>query len=664
MTENEDELKQKNLKFFEEFAPEIHSRLLEAPSEPEQPHIPLAVGEIPTYRFTIPAPTPKSVDRYTFDFLDATLARAKAEKIPMIDWPRSENAYFLIILGIHHQIPVSRLIEQTQCLSLIFIEPDMEAMRWSLRFTDWENIISGVQGRGGTVDFILTDNAEHISATLWRTIRSINPVCADGTTFASFAHPELAKELSDRLINDISLSYTSLGFFYDESLMIWNAYKNLTLQNGHIFERRLDKKINCPVFVVASGPSLDDSIAVIKSQQDDAVIISCGSALRPLLLSGITPDFQIETENAEVSPLTLQMARDHDLSKVILVAATTIDSDVLPSFRDIVFFFRSSLSAYPLFSPSDQSMLFLPDPTVGNAGASFALECGFQNVYLFGMDCGSRTRAQHHSKSAYHYTEEAGAIDIRYDIPIEGNFGEQSWTNIGLMASISNFAELFHALGIKTNIYNCSDGALIPGTKPLAPADFKRPKKAANKTKIVQNIVDGFPHFLGEEQAFNWMGDTFRETIHGYGDLVRERLQNIEDFTVKDYQIRLMELFQPQIGFFKLPPKGVNHCVNILMRGTLFGMLLFFEHYLARVANPSDVQKFGNIAFEELSKALALLERDAVERLGGPEPLAPPSLDTIFKSSDTRLPEPLKPSRNSPCPCGSTKKYKHCHGSA
>lgn len=358
------------------------------------------------------------------------------------------------------------------------------------------------------------------------------------------------------------------------------------------------------------------------------------------------------------------MAEQHDLSAVTLIASTSIDPDVLDQFRDIIFFFRSSLCAFPLFAPSYECTLFMPDPTVGNAGLCLALELGFTDVYMFGMDCGSRSDALHHSKDAYHYTADAGEIRIDYGIEVPANFGGTSRTNYGLFSSINNLVELLKVFGQDRSIQNCSDGALIAGALPLRPEDLALEKKHHDKHRAVREIIDAMPRYLSAEQDFTWMGRTFTETVRGYCDLVRERLNDIDDITRKDYLIRLMDLFQPRISYFLPPPKGVNHCVNILMRGSFFAMLLFFERYLARVAREEDVQRFGKIGVDALLHGLETLEKDALERFGGTDPKAPPPLDTIFRTADVRFPEPPAPARNSPCPCGSGKKFKHCHGKA
>ena len=57
-----------------------------------------------------------------------------------------------------------------------------------------------------------------------------------------------------------------------------------------------NKQPEQPVFVVGNGPSLDSSLAFLKKNSDDIIIISCGTAIRALLKNNIKPDLHIEME--------------------------------------------------------------------------------------------------------------------------------------------------------------------------------------------------------------------------------------------------------------------------------------------------------------------------------------------------------------------------------
>jgi len=69
-----------------------------------------------------------------------------------------------------------------------------------------------------------------------------------------------------------------------------NAKENLKLNspNVGIF---FDKFKDVPIIIVSTGPSLDKNIDLLKEAKGRALIISAGSALRPLLMRNIKPDF-------------------------------------------------------------------------------------------------------------------------------------------------------------------------------------------------------------------------------------------------------------------------------------------------------------------------------------------------------------------------------------
>ena len=126
-------------------------------------------------------------------------------------------------------------------------------------------------------------------------------------------------------------------------------------------------------------------------------------------MNGIVPDFQIEVENLEVYQLIKQVAEAHDISDVTLLCSVTCERDALEFFDNVVFFMRGSLSPYPIWHLSEEQTLRYCNPTVSNAGLSFAQEIGSHEIYLFGVDMGSMDTDPevHHSKDAYYYTEGA-----------------------------------------------------------------------------------------------------------------------------------------------------------------------------------------------------------------------------------------------------------------
>lgn len=87
--------------------------------------------------------------------------------------------------------------------------------------------------------------------------------------------------------------------FFDDGIMALAHFLESIKLGVPIIKKNvpLDVDIaNTPVFIIGNGPSLDQSIEMIKAQQDKAIIISCGSALSALYNYGIDIDFHCEQE--------------------------------------------------------------------------------------------------------------------------------------------------------------------------------------------------------------------------------------------------------------------------------------------------------------------------------------------------------------------------------
>jgi hypothetical protein len=677
-------LKARNLELFKRFAPAVHKRLTAvrprwrvdfgAPGGPvlmdgERSVLGAAAPAAGGYkagtiiRFAASPPDRDRIDAYAFRFLDGILRRAGQAGIRFFDAPAAAEAHFLVIFGIGLGRHVQPLIDKAKAVNVILVEPDIEFLWHSLEVCDWLRLIDGVQKRGGNFDFVLTDDANQISGNIWRTLRKTNPCLADGFMCCVHHHGDLVGRVMADLQHDVALIAGQLGFFYDETLMLWNVHQNMDWPGAKLYRSTPDARRRVPAFVVGSGPSLDGAIAAIRKHAVNAVVISCGSALRPLMTEGIRPDFHIELENFAVSPVVAQVAEAHDLAGLTLIAASTLDPAALKLFSDVVFYFRSALSPYPLFSGEPENSLQFGSMTVANAGLSFAQQAGFRDIYLFGVDMGARVPTHHHAKDTYHFTPGAQALDpAEFRIPVAANFGGTCLTTRGLYAARVVLAAAIgeHAGGRRH--FNCSDGAAIAGAEPTRPEAVSIEAKAGAKEKTAVDIVGAFRPFARAEFGGDWPGPTLARHIDAYAARVADCVTGVGDFRDKGYMMRLMGVFQPELGYVHPPPKDPATAVNFLFRGTLIGMLVFFEFYLLRVSDPGQVDRFGAIAMEEFLKRLDELKTDAIDRLAGPAPKEPPPLSRITAAAGERLADPGRIGRNDPCPCGSGRKYKHCHG--
>ena len=141
------------------------------------------------------------------------------------------------------------------------------------------------------------------------------------------------------------------------------------------------KKINAPFCIVANGKSLEKNIEFIKKNKDSLIIVSVGTAIKPLLKAGIESDFHIEQERIEL----LKEALKNILPNYngYFLGANVVNPKVFEMAKNPLMYIREA------FSLEDRFVLTGSSPIVGNAG--FAFSANFTDeICLCGMDLGFR----------------------------------------------------------------------------------------------------------------------------------------------------------------------------------------------------------------------------------------------------------------------------------
>ncbi|NQU60257.1 MAG: DUF115 domain-containing protein [Rhodospirillales bacterium] len=618
-------------------------------------------------RFVVAPVQPGQRDQVANRFLGAVLEQAKKDGVTFGPSHRTPNAYFLAVLGIGLGLHIDALVECTDCQVLIIAEQHLEGLYHSLEVYDWHRLFKGIDGKGGQVFFIINNEPAKISGGMRTIMQMANPSSADGITcFTHDASPQftLAMEI---FAQEMELIFTGLGFFYDETLMIRNSYGNLVSGDARLYQRPERPLTEIPAFIIATGPSLDDSISYLKANADKAIIISSGTAIRPLLVNGIVPDFHIETENINVFPYIDQVAKDFDLSSICLLASSTVDLGVNQFFDTIVYYFRGSLSAAPLFCQSESNCFLQPEPTVVNASLSFAIEAGCKENYLFGVDMGAKVASNHHSKDSTHFMPDNVALedDLVFNHQVPGNFGGTCWTSTGFIAARESLSVAMQLFGEGQRFYNCSDGALIDGAEPLPAQALTLPDVEGGKEAVVRGIVDSFPIYSRQEFEKSWDLKKIIAAINSFIDNFIACVEGTKTFLDKRYLTDLMNLLSPTMDWTENPSKGIENAVLVLFRGSLFTILMDMEYYFNRITDVEKAAAIEHILRRELLNTAHGLREKAIEVLSDPANV--PSQE----SNGEPIPDELIPelpytwgdvARNAPCPCGSGKRYKHCHG--
>lgn len=562
-------------------------------------------------RYRLAPLQPQNFDSTAGPFIHNMLRRCTDEKMEFGFNHATDEGFFLIVLGFGLGAQIDMLLERTKCKAILIVEPNPEFFYHSLDFFDWTSFFEKIDKREITFGALVNSNPVSLSFMIRGWLRGSNPMSFDGTTYYIHYNNPILISAMKRLNQDKELILAGLGFFYDETLMVKHTHHNLWSGKERVYVRPENPRLDCPVFVIGNGPSLDNDMEFIRENQHRAIIVSSGSCLRPLLMGGVTPDFQMETENIGVHPLISQAAEKHDISKVCLVTSSTVDIDVPPYFDNVLYYFRSSLSPYPLFCDTESRCLKNPNPTVLNASLSFAQEMGFRNFYFFGTDLGTTMGAeQHHSKNAYHFTDDAPPDPWVYDIPVPGNFGGTCLASEGMLWTRDSIEKAIRDYPHGRFYFNCSNGTKIEDTLPMPSSLVELTDLPGGKQPIIDKIYEHFPVFDAKEFDEHWQDDKMQGHFNEWLDEFLKLVVDQPNFDNLSYLTNLMN------HMLSSEDTRQKQGTSLMFRGTLMQAVMALEYYGRRLTDEKLRPKFEEIAKDEISKAVASLRQMAADEFG------------------------------------------------
>ncbi len=466
-----------------------------------------------------------------------------------------------IIYGLLSGYHLELLAKNFEFQSLLVYEPNPEFFAISLYFVDYEKIYSKLGERffiqiGGRLseeiiekflyERVITSTFLHLSLT-------------------SYNH-NLMKEAKESFKNIAFSKLRGWGTYEDEMTGIKNH-----IQNINKFKLlKKEKNINVPICVVANGKSLEKSFGFLRKNRDSMIIITVGTALKPLMREGIESDFHIEQERIDILV---------DALKEILpeyngyfVGASVVNEKVFEMAKNPLMYIRSGFT----FEKFYNTPLKLTSPLVGNAGVAIASMFS-KEIYLVGMDLGFRIGERKHSKNSFYDKRD----DIqKTGLKVKGNFSDDIYTDSLFLTSKENIEKLIQKENLK--VYNLSDGAYIKHSIPLK--DKKLPK--IDKQKAILQILDAFEDTdyempsVNPQKLLNAVSKTLDKKIDSY-----KKLTGIIDFLedmIKEYS--------------KIDEMSYN-----LVKGSLWH-ILFNLYTIAHKIPLKDFDKLAKIVRKEIFK--------------------------------------------------------------
>jgi len=253
---------------------------------------------------------------------------------------------------------------------------------------------------------------------------------------------------------------------------------------------------------VANGPSLDSAIRFLKENQDKIIIISCGTALKSLLINDIKPDVHIEMERTAglldwVKVVERTEGVTTKLNQLNIVALNTVYDEILKSFKSAHLLSKKNDAGGQLIQTFDTENIFnypnYTNPTASNTGLAVAISLGFKKVNLVGTDFGFASEEHHHSKHSIYFDKdfkhkERTEKAMSSSMVVKGNFRDEIFSTNTFDASRGNIELLLHE-NPQVTAFNTTDGAHIQFAKPKKIDSITIKNKIANKQEVFSSLL-------------------------------------------------------------------------------------------------------------------------------------------------------------------------------
>jgi hypothetical protein len=417
--------------------------------------------------------------------------------------------------GLH----IKSFILKNNVHTAIIIEPNIERFCLSLYIVDWQALFQHQQKKGNDLQIILANqefsHINDISGTAWNTLITHCPSFPLMSLFYNHLASEEFSPIIDRIRTDMHYYLNQWGYYDDEINQVNNAFHNIALKVPPLTFKHTSNTTT-PVFIIAGGPSLDTRIEDIIKYKDDAIIISCGSAIHPLLTHAIIPDIHVEIESHMLTYESLARINNKSFfEKTLLVGALQLPPNVFQLFSNTAYFAKDSTPLASLFS-SPSEIVSQATPTCTNTGLAVATHLRFENIFLFGTDFGFSDIKKHHSKNSIYFSDDNSKMmdyevekSLRNTIKVPSVTGEEFYT-ISMYATSQKSIE--NCIGIRQKSYNfsvknCADGAIINGTQHITRDEFHKVFKnlhTFDENKPVKNDLK--PHIFDKD---NFIGEPY-----------------------------------------------------------------------------------------------------------------------------------------------------------
>lgn len=458
------------------------------------------------------------------------------DEISTPEQPVEDYIPFLLVVGLGFGLHLQMLLERYYVHHLMVVDIPMFA-QLSLYTLDWQAIVEDFNKPDRSMTLMISDDflKPEMVDTKMQEVVSIISTIGPAAFYWGYYFEHLGYNppllLKEWLSKHVTVMDFFKGFFDDElwslEWTIEKVQKRIPLfYGGHSVP---DGSV---AFVVGAGPSLDATMETLLQNRNKAIIFSCGSSITALEKVGLVPDYHIEVERTKATYDVLAEVNRDFLKRTILIANNPLWTDTFDLFMEGYMFRKINDAGASLLGNTGAPFIWNTGPTVTASGVAVAAALGFKEIYLFGVDLGSRDPQYHHSKATNYYNEKSILYknSTKLDVPYPANFGGTAYTNTWFWQTAKAIQATIRKKGVR--IYNLSDGIRIEGAIPLRHQELKLERvldKQLIKNTISKNFRTDYVQYVNIQHLKSHMDKSFNSLILKVDSLLKRNYVNIKD---------------------------------------------------------------------------------------------------------------------------------------
>lgn len=436
----------------------------------------------------------------------------------------------LLIFGVGQAYTLHSLYEQKDIQHLIICEPNPDFFYAALYAIDWAPIFEKIESEGHKLYINIGEASSVLFKDLMSQFLALGPHLLNETYLLQCYNNPMLQQVLHEVRTQLQVIF-SMGENFDHVLYglshtaqaLGNNVAALR-HNPAQYLSKNDKQL--PVFIVGNGPSLDDCIEELKECKDEAIVVSCGTALQALHRHGIVPDFHGEVEQNRANFDWVSRINDYEyLKQITLISVNGMHPDTIALFNNVLLSFKqgesSSSAMMAMFPKNSFHTLAFAYPTVSNMAVSFFLSLGFEQLYFVGIDLGFADQEKHHSQASGYYENGKQIYNYkgRHQAELRAKGNKRAWVFTKTEFNISRMIMEEAISEHKSECFNLSNGVFINKTIPLDKENILVLSSAENKRRTLGALTNCF---------MTLSSDVFSMLTHSYSyDLLIEQVQEL-----------------------------------------------------------------------------------------------------------------------------------------